>query len=481
VSAGKHPRKWYSPLGSLLAPGIGEIREGRRIGWLPFGLLLSSVGVLLTVSGRGVALLADARDLLVVIAAACTLSAAMLTGALVRASKSGRGVIGRCVGGTLASLLALLPAAGTYWFVEPQIRLLDEVFIEESSPVRPHAPVKVPSAPTGPVDLNALADWQDRIENTPVEGRTNILLLGGDAGPGRWSLRTDSINLVSLDPSSGDIAMIGLPRNLQQAPMPPGFESIFPDGFDDLLNAVYTWGTANPDKVEEVLGAGEEPGARLISAVVEELTGEHVDAFVLVDMQGFIEVVDALGGVTVYVPKDLTAPGNVPGGKHPVTDMTEGWNHLDGTDALSFSRARSDDSDYWRMGRQRCLLANLAAQNPPQRVLSNWRALSQAIRENVSTNLDPAKLLGLIQSTRSLNGSSRSLALTPPTVPSRNWDLDTIRRLVQETIHPGGIDRVQTTTGEAPGDPAVATTVTEKQVAATKAVKQLNEECKILG
>lgn len=426
-------------------------------------------------------MLTDQRDLLVVVGAACLLSVAMLAGALIRSFNSGRRLGGRLVGGVLAGIVALLPATGAYWFIEPQVRLLDEVFVDGDAPVRPMPLVDVPETSIGPVDVSSLASWRDRIEKAPVEGRTNVLLLGGDAGPGRWSLRTDSINLVSIDPLSGDVAIIGLPRNLYGAPMPTGFEEKFPNGFNDLLNAVYTWGTANPEQVEQIIGRSDEPGALLISKVVEELTGERVDAFVLVDMQGFIEVVDALGGVTVYVPKDLTAPGNVPGGKHPVSDMKEGWNHMDGTDALSYSRARSDDSDYWRMGRQRCLLANLAAQNPPQQVLTGWRDFSQAIRENVTTNLDPTRLLELVESARSLGGDSRSLALVPPTVPSRNWDLQTIHRLVRDTIYPGGVDgSVEdiTETGDAPDGSPIAPT-TKEPVATPRAAKQLDEECKI--
>ena len=56
----------------------------------------------------------------------------------------------------------------------------------------------------------------------PGVDRVNVLLLGGDAGPGRFSLRTDSMIVVSVDPTTGDTAMISIPRNLQHLPFPPG-------------------------------------------------------------------------------------------------------------------------------------------------------------------------------------------------------------------------------------------------------------------
>jgi hypothetical protein len=56
----------------------------------------------------------------------------------------------------------------------------------------------------------------------PGLDRVNVLLLGGDAGPGRYSLRTDSMIVVSIDPDTGDTAMISVPRNLEDLPFPPG-------------------------------------------------------------------------------------------------------------------------------------------------------------------------------------------------------------------------------------------------------------------
>ena len=92
--------------------------------------------------------------------------------------------------------------------------------------------------------------------------RTGVLLLGGDAGPGRWSLRTDSMILVSIEPVTGDTAMISIPRNLSRMPFPPGtpLAEQFPDGFTDLANAVYTYA----DQRRELAGGGDDAGAQAI-------------------------------------------------------------------------------------------------------------------------------------------------------------------------------------------------------------------------
>ena len=79
-------------------------------------------------------------------------------------------------------------------------------------------------------------------------GRWNIALLGGDAGPNRWGLRTDTMIVVSIDRQTGDLASVSVPRNLQHLPMPPGpLRDRFPWGFDDLANALFTYVAGHPE------------------------------------------------------------------------------------------------------------------------------------------------------------------------------------------------------------------------------------------
>ncbi len=420
---------------AALTPGVGDIREGRNRGWAPFALLVLAVTLAATISGRGRLALADSHDLRLLLGAAGALSVSMLLAAVQRIPGSGHRRGSGVAGGLIGVFLALLPVSAGAWMLLPQIELLDTTFVSAPTAVNQigGSLIEIPGE-TAAFDPRAW-EWTGATGGTPGD-RFNVLLLGGDAGPGRWSLRTDSINLVSLDPISGDTAMIAIPRNLTRAPMPGALAEKFPNGFDNIINAVYTWGAGHPDEVEAVLGPTEEPGASLISAVVGELTGVTVDAFVLVDMQGFIEVVDALGGVDVYLEKNIPAPGNVPGGKHPVGNMRKGWQTFDGTDALSYSRSRSADSDYWRMGRQRCLLANIAAQHTGPELLTKWPALSRAIREHVTTNIDPAKIEQMITLARGLDSSARSVSLTPPLVQPSRWKPDQIRAIVQATIDP---------------------------------------------
>ena len=68
----------------------------------------------------------------------------------------------------------------------------------------------------------------------PVDGRYNVLLLGGDAGADRTGLRPDSISVASIDAETGQTTIIGIPRNLYNAPFRKGspLYGPYPDGYD---------------------------------------------------------------------------------------------------------------------------------------------------------------------------------------------------------------------------------------------------------
>ena len=105
------------------------------------------------------------------------------------------------------------------------------------------------------------------------------------------------------------------------------------------------------------------PGAVAIAQGIGYSLDVTIDDYVLIDMQGFLEVIDALGGVTVDVRKAVPTPGNPPGAKHPVPPVIEaGVQHMDGTLALAYVRSRKADTDYHRARRQRDVLAALARQ-----------------------------------------------------------------------------------------------------------------------
>ena len=255
-----------------------------------------------------------------------------------------------------------------------------------------------------------------------------ILLLGGDEGPGRWALRTDTMILVSIHKSSGRVAMVSIPRNLRGVRFPEGspMHDEFSKGFKDLTNAIYPYVYAHPDVAARYLRGDLAPEAVALVTGLSYSLDVTIDDYVLVNMQGFLEIVDALGGVTVNLDKKIPMPGNVPGAKHPYPPtIGPGEVELDGTLALGYVRSRAADSDYRRMGRQRDLLERLAAQTSGTDVLRNFPQLADIAKENVRTSLTPDEFAFLVDRLRSGTNIQESAGLTPPLInPGRpDWEV----------------------------------------------------------
>lgn len=220
------------------------------------------------------------------------------------------------------------------------------------------------------------------------EDRLNILLLGGDAGPGRSGLRTDTMIVASIDPVSGDTALIGIPRNFGGVTLKDGTEVPV-----RILNAVYGWGHRNPGGFD-----GPDPGASATREVIENITGLEVDYFMLVDLTGFADLVDAFGGVHLNVPRAVDGPLYDPvEGDYEMVRIPVGEQTLDGGHALAYARARYGSSDYARMGRQRCLLASMARDADFFGLVAGLSDLLGVIETNMTTDLPMEQVPDLIR------------------------------------------------------------------------------------
>jgi polyisoprenyl-teichoic acid--peptidoglycan teichoic acid transferase len=252
------------------------------------------------------------------------------------------------------------------------------------------------------------------------DGRFSLLLMGSDAGPDRWSRRMDVMLLVEIDVASGKVAMIGLPRNLVNAPLPPGKarDAVSCGCFTGLLNELYVEATVrHPDRWP---GAGAAKGIGAVRATVSELTGRPIDAVLVADLWGMIKVVDAMGGIDINVParvRDLNYPDPVWGSI--VLDIAAGRQRMDGRTALAYARTRNQDSDYARMARQQTLLLALRSQIGPATIL-NAPALFAAAKGFTWTDLPRSSLPSLVQLfDRAASSSVKQLRIVPPTYPSR--------------------------------------------------------------
>lgn len=166
-------------------------------------------------------------------------------------------------------------------------------------------------------------------------GRINILLLGraGEHYPGKNL--TDTVMLMSIDTKNKKVALLSLPRDLY-APIPE-------TNLYTRINSLYQYG----------LSQGES--AIPLRKSVEEITGQKIHYFFVLDFDGFEKIVDALGGISVDVLRDFYDP-RYPGKNYSYEtfEIKKGWQKLDGATALKYVRERHNDpeGDFGRAKRQ---------------------------------------------------------------------------------------------------------------------------------
>jgi polyisoprenyl-teichoic acid--peptidoglycan teichoic acid transferase len=282
--------------------------------------------------------------------------------------------------------------------------------------------------------------FADGFIDQPIDGRYTILLLGGDAGPDRVGLRPDSITLASVEADTGAVTMIGIPRNLYNAPFAadsPLWEE-WPGGFncgdECLVSYLYPWAEENSDLYSRSRLLGSTAGIEAMRDAVEGITGLPVQYTVLVDMQGFSDLVDALGGVTVTVDEAMELGIN--GG--PVVGRIEaGEQRMNGQTALWYARNRYNLTDFDRMAHQRQIQEAILRQAEPAVVLSRFQAIAEAGSRVMTTDI-PRSMLGVLSelAIKARQLPITDVELTPPIIDNVEPDYDLVRSLIADALAP---------------------------------------------
>ena len=417
---------------NAVIPGTAFLAAGRRvlgaITLLVFALLLGGAVWLATGGRRTVVLTAvDADQLLWVVGGIAVVAllwvVVIVTGYLVLApSAMSRGR--RALGGLVVLLLVaavLAPAVLASRVAIAQRDLIAGVFGEDGR--------------SATVD-----DVPDPFGD---QERVNVLLLGGDGGEGRDGVRTDTVIVASIATDTGETTLFSLPRNLEDLPFPADspLAAIYPDGFESgnesesLLNAVYRNGPADHPGV---LGPTDDPGADFLKLGVGEALGLTIDYFVLVNLDGFSRLVDALGGITVNVNYYVPIGGDPGTGALPDDYIAPGPDqHMDGPTALAFARGRFGLTDYDRMARQRCTIDAIIAAAAPATLLSQYQELAATTEDIVSTDIPRSALddfvdLGFLVKDANVRSVVFDASVIDPAYP----DYELVRQIVQDTIAP---------------------------------------------
>lgn len=308
----------------------------------------------------------------------------------------------RLVGGILL-LVGLILVATTFHYGMKWKSAIDDVAAMQVATMV--LPTSIPEAPpenaveTPLPEPPSAPEVDEAIQPTitpELDESINILLLGTDARIGDEVSRTDAIILVRLDAKTKRVSMLSFPRDLWVD---------IPNHGKNKINAAYPIG--------EKLG-GPSYGAALAKRTVSELTGLPIDNFILINFEGFVTLIDKIGGITIDVPKRIVDNAypvdEYPGDVRTKQIMFEpGSQVMDGATALIYSRTRHADSDFGRNQRQQQVLLAIFDQIRKQGLLSNLNNVdvyTAALRDHVRTDLTRSEMLQLASIAPSLNANN---------------------------------------------------------------------------
>ncbi len=406
---GAHGRAALAAFLSFLFPGFGQFYNG-QLGWgaalfLPLMPLVGAAVVLAVNGNRIIGYLFDTRILIALIALNLALFGWRLVGILQAHLR--RASLHPLRLGTYGTVLLAVITIGMHalptWYAAKAVDTLTAVAAGGEGGGGDSPRSAYPEL-LGP-DEQPLPEPTDQPDVVNGE-RVNILVIGIDEAPGRGTLLTDTMIVLSFDSDTGTAAMISIPRDLFGAPMPGG------GTYDDKLNSLLAVATYNP-------GAYPLGGVGTLKATISELLGIPIHYFAAINLLGFKQAIDTIGGVDVPVERAVDDPAYIDEyGEHVGFSIQPGLHHLDGRTALAFVRSRYGvgDNDFTRAARQQQVLAAIYAKLGPENLLIVLPGLLDAMGNTLATDVPSDRIGELVQVIEAVDMSAlHRVVLEPPT------------------------------------------------------------------
>ncbi len=378
-----------APVFDAFLPGMGHLIAGRRRFAAVFGiptLALILLVAILALTSSPARLVAEAFNALGVLLLLEFLVMAWRLLAVVTSLLSGlRGQARRASTVLPAVLLVafvVIPQVWVGYLTNEARTALDQVFTADLAPVEPDS---LPFNPDAFTSAGPVVPGPSVTPAPPVfDGRVNVLVVGLDSAPDRTTSLTDTMIVASLDPKTHTVSMISIPRDMVDVPLRDGRK------FHEKINALDTYARLYPKSFPAVDGVGRE----VLMNALGDLVGLKIDYYAAVNLPGFVNVVDAIGGVDVRVGNAFCDPSYHEYGFTKGFAITAGWHHLNGQEALAYARVRkaNGESDFTRAARQQEVLSGLRDGMVARGLWSDPVGLLKALGNTVQTNV-PREML----------------------------------------------------------------------------------------
>jgi LCP family protein required for cell wall assembly len=222
------------------------------------------------------------------------------------------------------------------------------------------------------------------------------------------------------------------------------------------------------------------PGVEATKGVIEETLGLKINYWAMIDLKGFQQLINAVGGIRLDIGKRVPI-GSLHGPKGVYDWIEPGKNvKLDGFHALWFARSREYSTDYERMLRQKCVMNAMLRQLKPETVLTKFQAIADAGEQIVATNL-PAGEIGTMLDL-AMKGKSQpmgSVSFTPPLIVPMNPDFAKIRRIVAEKIAASEQSAAPSASASPSGSATPGSSTTTKPKSTKNQTDNLDSVCKV--
>ncbi|MFD9627731.1 polyisoprenyl-teichoic acid--peptidoglycan teichoic acid transferase TagU [Peribacillus muralis] len=249
---------------------------------------------------------------------------------------------------------------------------------------------------------NSLTNTVDSM-HTPIDRKTDkrtknlaltdrepfsMLMLGVDERDGDKG-RSDTMIVLTVNPEKKSVKMLSIPRDTRT--------EIVGHGTQDKINHAFAFG-----------------GAKMSMDTVENFLDIPIDYYMKINMEGFKDIVDAVGGVTVQNDLDFTYEG---------VHFNKGSINLNGEDALKYSRMRYEDpnGDYGRQSRQRSIIEAVIREGASVSSLTKYDDVFDALSKNIQTNLTFDDMMDIQKHYR-----DASKSITQSTIPGDGKKIDGI-------------------------------------------------------